>query len=338
MHSNRLTTTMMMSMAQYVAAALPHDVSPARVLKSALVVLILLLVSAVVALHYRFGVYASSLLASVLAFIAMRWVYWNGVGVCGWHWSWLHHSRHVVETLASEPQQPGTLRFVCISDTHGRHRNVRVPSGDVLVHCGDFTHRGTHDEIRDFNDWLGTLPHRHKIVIAGNHDLSMDAVEYRTHWATTWRHAEFHDPARSHALLTNCTYIENRSVVIDGVKIFGSPMTPPIPGRVMAFNVARGFAAQQQWSKIPSDVDVLLTHGPPNGILDKVVTGARVGDETLLREVMSRCRPQFHVFGHIHEAYGATRVGRTVFINCATSTLLGKPKHAPVVFDVPSKC
>lgn len=321
-----------------VATALPHDVSPARIVKGIGATLILLVTIALAVIYYCYGAVVVLLLVAVLVFVVVRWVYWNGVGVCGWQWSWLRDSKVIMNSLVSHPQQKGTLRFVCISDTHGRHRNVRVPDGDVFVHCGDFTSRGTHKEICDFNDWLGALPHRHKIVIAGNHDLSMDAVEYNVHWEKKWRHVEFNDPVISHGLLTNCTYVENRSLVLDGVKIFGSPMTPPIPGRVMAFNVARGFAAQQLWSKIPSDVDVLLTHGPPNGILDKVVTGARVGDETLLKEVMSRCRPQFHVFGHIHEAYGATRVGKTVFINCATSTLLGSPKHAPVVFDIPSKC
>ncbi|KAF1329153.1 Calcineurin-like phosphoesterase, partial [Globisporangium splendens] len=329
----------MASTTETVARALPHDVSPVKVVKIAVSVLSLLLSTVLSVAYWYFGILGAAFLVVLLSLGAVRWVYWNGVGVGGWQWSWLRTSSVVINSLRSEPQQKGTLRFVCISDTHGRHRNVRdIPDGDVLVHCGDFTNRGTHKEIRDFNDWLGSLPHRRKIVIAGNHDLSMDAAEYDVHWQAKWRHDEYNDPTQSRALLTNCTYVENRSVVIDGIKIYGSPMTPPIPGRVMAFNVARGFAAQQQWSKIPSDVDVLLTHGPPNGILDKVFTGARVGDETLLKEVMSRCRPRFHVFGHIHEAYGATRVGTTVFINCATSTLLGKPKHAPVVFDIPAKC
>ncbi|KAJ8552519.1 hypothetical protein ON010_g10027 [Phytophthora cinnamomi] len=110
------------------------------------------------------------------------------------------------------------------------------------------------------------------------------------------------------------------------------------PWTARAFHVARGFADQQHWAKVPADVDVLVTHGPPHGILDTTVTGLHVGSETLLKESMSRIRPSFHLFGHIHEAYGATRVGNTVFVNAATSTLLAKPKHAPVVVDIPIKC
>eukprot|EP00644_Phytophthora_capsici_P016078 jgi/Phyca11/8442/fgenesh1_pm.PHYCAscaffold_28_\ len=234
--------------------------------------------------------------------------------------------------------QNGTLRVVCISDTHAKHRNLKhIPDGDILLHCGDFTNRGTHDEIRDFNDWLVTLPHKHKIVIAGNHDVCMDPVAYDQHWNKAFRHKVYNDPSQSRVLLTNCTYLEDSSRVIEGVKIYGSPVTPPIPGRPGAFNVARGSADQKHWAKVPTDVDILVTHGPPTGILDTTFTNLHVGSEALM-EVVTRIRPSFHVFGHIHEAYGATRVEKTVFVNAASSTLMGKPRHAPVVFDIPVKC
>jgi Icc-related predicted phosphoesterase len=329
----------MLSLSNLVIKRLPHDASPERVVAAAawaLAALFLLLLSVV----WRFyGLLPAAVTALGGAFLSARWVYWNAEGVLGWRARWLHSSSALVASLTSEPKQQGTLRVVCLSDTHGKHRNVQhVPEGDVLLHCGDFTHRGTHAEIKDFNAWLGSLPHQHKIVVAGNHDFCMDAAEYDANWRSAFRHAEYNDPNVSRELLTNATYLENRSLVVDGVKFYGSPMTPPIPGRTMAFNVARGFAAQQHWAKLPVDVDVLVTHGPPNGILDKTVTGLRVGDEMLLKEVVSRVRPRFHVFGHIHEAYGATRVGNTTFVNCATSTLLGRPRHPPVVIDVPTKC
>lgn len=329
----------MAPLANSVIKRLPHDVTPERVVAVAASVLAGLLLLALAAVHWLYGALPAAVAAVAIAFFTARWLYWNGEGVIGWRSAWLHNSSAVVGSLSSEPKQKGMLRVVCISDTHAKHRNVRnIPAGDVLLHCGDFTQRGTHKEIADFNDWLGSLPHRHKVVIAGNHDLCMDAVEYEAHWQKDFHHAEYNDPNASRGLLTNAVYLENRSVVIEGVKFYGSPMTPPIPGRIMAFNVARGFAAQQHWGKVPADVDVLVTHGPPNGILDKTFTGLHVGDEALLKDVVSRVRPRFHVFGHIHEAYGAARVGKTAFINCATSTLLGKPRHPPVVVDVPVKC
>ncbi|KKU85756.1 MAG: hypothetical protein UY14_C0014G0001 [Parcubacteria group bacterium GW2011_GWA1_47_9] len=82
------------------------------------------------------------------------------------------------------------LRVVAISDTHEMHRQVVVPDGDVLVHAGDFTMSGTLPAIYEFNTWLGTLPHRHKVVVAGNHD-----------WAFQ------RQPAQARALLTNATYL-----------------------------------------------------------------------------------------------------------------------------------
>lgn len=73
-----------------------------------------------------------------------------------------------------------TLRFVVASDTHCKHGEIpHIPPGDVFIHCGDFTTRGTLAEVSDFNAWLGTLPHKHKIVIAGNHELALDAEFYR---------------------------------------------------------------------------------------------------------------------------------------------------------------
>jgi hypothetical protein len=66
-----------------------------------------------------------------------------------------------------------------MSDTHakvggGKFLPFVVPDGDVLLHAGDFTDLGSIPEIIAFNDWLGTLPHKHKVVIAGNRDLAMD--------------------------------------------------------------------------------------------------------------------------------------------------------------------
>lgn len=324
-----------MAVVDLLLRRLPHDPSPAR-LACLAALLLLLLLALVVSL---LGPFPALLAASAAFAFTLRWVFWHGEGVFGWRWRWLHASAATTNALSSEPKRPGSLRVVCLSDTHGRHRRINwIPEGDVLVHCGDFTHQGTHAEVADFNAWLGTLPHRHKLVVAGNHDFCLDAAEYEAHWQKEFGHRQFDDPHASRALLSNATYLDGRSVVIDGVKFFGSPMTPPIPGRTMAFNVPRGFAAQQHWAKMPADVDVLITHGPPNGVLDKTFTGLRVGDEALLKEVVSRVRPQFHVFGHIHEAYGATRIGKTAFVNCATSTLLGSLKHPPVVIDVPAKC
>jgi predicted phosphohydrolase len=103
-----------------------------------------------------------------------------------------------------------TLKVVCISDTHGTHDRIRVPEGDILIHAGDFMTSGNRTrEIVSFNEWLGSQPHRHKIVIAGNHDLLFESRA---------------DLARP--LLTAAVYLENSEVEIDGLRIWGSPVTP----------------------------------------------------------------------------------------------------------------
>ena len=69
------------------------------------------------------------------------------------------------------------LTIVCISDTHTNHHKMLIPNGDIQLHAGDFTLRGFPDEVENFNNWLKTLPHKHKIVIAGNHELTFDLSE-----------------------------------------------------------------------------------------------------------------------------------------------------------------
>src|SRR5580765_1702919 len=110
------------------------------------------------------------------------------------------------------------MRLVLISDTHEQHRKLDVPDGDILVHAGDFTMNGKLSAVKDFNDWLGELPHKHKVVIAGNHDLS------------------FHfQPQVAHPMLTNATYLQDSSANIEGVTLHWSPWTPKF-GFGWAFN------------------------------------------------------------------------------------------------------
>ena len=92
------------------------------------------------------------------------------------------------------------MKIVLISDTHCMHDRLEVPDGDVLVHAGDFTWRGRPQEIDEFNRWLEKLPHKHKLVIAGNHDRMFED-----------------NPMRAQSLLTNCTYLQDSGCTIDGI-------------------------------------------------------------------------------------------------------------------------
>lgn len=193
------------------------------------------------------------------------------------------------------------MKIVCISDTHGKHNQTEVPEGDLLIHAGDFSGRGKPKEIRRFNNWLGTLPHRHKVVIAGNHDFLFE-----------------NEPEKAEALITNAIYLNDSGVTIEGINIWGSPITPWFLD--WAFNRARGREIRKYWDLIPANTDILVTHGPPKGILDKTAGGEEVGCEELAQVLTHLC-PKYHIFGHIHEAHGTLEVNGTHYINASMLNL-----------------
>jgi predicted phosphohydrolase len=203
------------------------------------------------------------------------------------------------------------VRIVCVSDTHANHHKTLVPDGDVLLHAGDLTRHGDLADVDEFNRWLGTLPHPHKVVIAGNHDFCFQE-----------------QAARARARITNALYLEDEAVRVAGLKVYGSPWQPWFGG--WAFNLPRGPDLAAVWAKIPDDTDILVTHGPPEGILDKTKRGELAGCRDLLARV-KEVRPRLHVFGHIHEAAGRLDVDGTTFVNA--STQLGHGAAVVVEWD-----
>lgn len=206
------------------------------------------------------------------------------------------------------------MRLVCISDTHSMHRQVSVPDGDVLIHAGDCLGVGTLEELEDLDNWFSEQPHRHKILIAGNHDWCLQD-----------------EPADAEALIRNAIYLRDRSINIEGVKFWGSPWTPIFFD--WAFNLERGTAIAERWAQIPSDTDVLITHGPPAGILDQVNESLAVGCGDLARE-LERLTLKLHIFGHIHESYGQQTLNDCRYINASTCTGQYKPLNPPIVVDI----
>jgi 3',5'-cyclic AMP phosphodiesterase CpdA len=88
----------------------------------------------------------------------------------------------VVDIYSAKP--PNHTRFVCYSDTHAQEARIfEIPPGDVFIHAGDFTNVGETEEVRQFNEWVKSLPYQHKIVIAGNHDVSFDEQNYDPVWS-----------------------------------------------------------------------------------------------------------------------------------------------------------
>eukprot|EP00051_Salpingoeca_urceolata_P019658 m.289751 g.289751 ORF g.289751 m.289751 type:complete len:354 (+) comp19461_c1_seq17:152-1213(+) len=256
-------------------------------------------------------------------------------------------SRPLVLKPRSSAQPPvRTVRVVCVSDTHNQHDGVEVPHGDILLHAGDLTRHGTAEELKAVDAWLATLPHPHKIVVAGNHDMGLDpelpSLDVAGRRAVTL-------PPTS---LSNCTYVNNGLVECCGLRIFCSPQSLlKLPSRTTARAFAKPPADMDaHWKHVPDGVDVLVTHGPPLGILDQALSGSLFGTGgqagcRALRTAVARARPRMHVFGHIHEAYGYQFEAHqgsglrdpgsaTLFVNAASCNLLGRPKHPPIVVDI----
>ncbi|HYC56287.1 MAG TPA: metallophosphatase domain-containing protein [Candidatus Binatia bacterium] len=206
------------------------------------------------------------------------------------------------------------LRLVLLSDTHTMHELLEIPDGDVLVHAGDFCMRGSLDELEESAAFFSALPHRHKVVVAGNHDRILEA-----------------DRSLGRTAFASCHYLLDSGAEIGGLRFWGSPWQPEHLS--WAFNLPRGQPLRQKWDLIPDGIDVLVTHGPPMGVMDQTVRGEHVGCQDL-RDAVTRIRPRLHVFGHIHEARGTVVTDETVFVNASNCTVRYAPIHAPVVVDV----
>lgn len=203
------------------------------------------------------------------------------------------------------------MRIVAVADTHTFEADLgEIPDGDVFIHAGDMVRAGTLDEMAAIGEWVCSLPHRHKLIVAGNHD---------------WCFARDREAAA--LLFPGCVYLEDSAVEIEGVRFWGSPWQPEFHD--WAFNLPRGRPLAEKWVLIPDDTDVLITHGPPAGYGDTVITAGRAGCADLL-EAARRVKPRLHLYGHIHQDGGYWIEGEIGFANVTT----WECERAPSVFDI----
>lgn len=200
------------------------------------------------------------------------------------------------------------MKLVLISDTHEKHEQLSVPDGDVLIFAGDMSINGEIDKIKDFANWFKRQTHKYKIFIAGNHDKLFEKAlpaALKPFFPDSMNHRDLNSDGVPYTFVTSeegLYYLEDDYVVIENKMFYGSPWTPSF-GYGWVFNA--DLEKMDQVSKaIPSEVDVLITHGPPRFILDKTLEGDFVGSVPQSLEVRNRAQPQIHVFGHIHEGYG----------------------------------
>eukprot|EP00052_Salpingoeca_macrocollata_P006795 m.55959 g.55959 ORF g.55959 m.55959 type:complete len:209 (+) comp15661_c1_seq2:130-756(+) len=206
----------------------------------------------------------------------------------------------LLRSLFSAPpaREPLGLRCVCISDTHGQHRKLEIPDGDILIHAGDWTHFGKRSDAEDFNAWLGTLPHKHKIVVNGNHESN-----------APWK-------KDTKKIFTNATFLLQESVEVEGVTIFGAEFCWPTRD------------GNPYMRQIPAGTDIVVVHGPVKGYVD-----GNYGCQDALQEVR-RVGPRLVVSGHIHEAHGEAEGHGIKFVNaanCLNGYKLGSPA---IVVDI----
>jgi Icc-related predicted phosphoesterase len=183
------------------------------------------------------------------------------------------------------------MKFIHLSDTHGEHHELpKLPDADLIIHSGDISMAGTDKEVMDFIDWFGALNYKYKIFIGGNHDFCMDGIA---------------QDQIQQFLPETMYYLYNSGVEIENIRFWGIPYFMSYE-----FQIENYYHALDT---IPCNTDILITHRPPFGILDKA--GAiTYGCLDLLQTVL-KIKPKYHLFGHIHDAYGLEICKTTTFVN-----------------------
>lgn len=215
------------------------------------------------------------------------------------------------------------MKLVCISDTHGEHELLDLPAGDVLIHAGDLTAHGKKQETHDFMRWFGEQSFEHKLCVAGNHDTFMESDP---------------DVSSQFAADHGVVLLNDSGYQIENVNFWGSPITPRFYN--WSFMRDPGEPIEAHWRLIPESTHVLITHGPPYGILDKVNRPEGMRECTGCPSLLARIRdvaPSKHIFGHIHEARGYESKNNVSYYNVCSMDEHYRIAHEAVIVDVASQ-
>lgn len=173
-------------------------------------------------------------------------------------------------------------QIAVFADTHGKHRQLPLEKVDIAIHLGDACDFGDNTQFKDFLEWFSQYPAKHKIFVAGNHELQ-------------W---EFEPDHFLEMFPKNIIFLENSVICIENITFVSVP--------------ARMGLRSTPKIKLPQKTDFLLTHAPPKGILDNGL-GCPI-----LEKFVNKLKPTYHLFGHIHETAGESCViNNTTFTNTA---------------------
>lgn len=210
------------------------------------------------------------------------------------------------------------ITITTISDTHGQHDKIYVGSGDLVIHSGDCTPQGSTSDIEEFLKWYGDLEFDYKILVPGNHD---------------WDFEKLPDSCKEMCENYGVILLNDSGTKIKGLNIWGSPVQPVFGNWAFNRTIAEPYATKKHpwighhWDKIPENTDILITHGPPHGILDETYFGNQKVGCPILRHKIDTVKPVLHVFGHIHEGRGVLvdPNGPTTYVNASTLDVRYKP-------------
>lgn len=217
------------------------------------------------------------------------------------------------------------MKITCVSDLHGSY--PELPGGDLLIVAGDFTSWDSEKEFPIFYRWLSVQDYMRKIYIGGNHDNFVQKSLFPS------RIKDSGDP-----LNNNPIYLCDSGTKFEVVKIWGSPWSKTFPGmnpHCKAFTKDTEEELAEKWSMIPEDVDILITHSPPYGILDSA-NARPLGSKSLLARYVHEGHkwPKLWVYGHIHEGYGQFHMGDTTFVNASHMDGGYRPVNEPITIEM----
>ena len=205
-------------------------------------------------------------------------------------------------------------KYVVMADSHG-YAVPDIPAGDVLIHCGDITGRDRLEEYKDFEHWTFPCFHSYKILCPGNHDRVIE-----------------HDVKLASLLMPSWKILIDEGTIIDGTKIYSTPYQPFFNS--WAFNVFSDAKRRSIFSRIPDDVELLITHVPPFGILDANGRGEHIGDKVLAERISQLKNLKVHVFGHNHGEYGVKEWGCVKYVNASVCNECYDLKNKPTTFEL----